>query len=46
MTIGVLNRLSSIYYDTILKELIITSTPLTDTQSLNLANYLISKHDL
>jgi hypothetical protein len=46
MTIGVLNRLSAIYYDTILKELIITSTPLTDAQSLDLANYLIGKHSL
>jgi hypothetical protein len=28
------------FYDVIMKELIITSTPLTDAQSLNLANYL------
>ena len=40
-------RLSTTTYeDTVFRELIITSTPLTDSQSLNLANYLISKHGL
>jgi hypothetical protein len=46
ISIGRIGDSSPIYYDNVFKELIITSTPLTDAQSLNLANYLISKHDL
>ena len=46
LSIGRLSRLSSVFYDTILRELIITSTPLTDAQSLDLSNYLINKHGL
>ena len=44
--IAKLPRLSAVYYNSIFRELIVTSTPLTDAQSLNLANYLISKHGL
>lgn len=45
MTIGVLTRLTPFFNDTTFKHLSIFSTPLTDAQSLQYANYLIEKHE-
>ena len=44
--IGSVSRLTPLYTDLIFKHLSIFSTPLTDAQSLQYANYLIEKHNL
>jgi hypothetical protein len=46
MYISRLTRSTNAFYTTNFKHLMIRSTPLTDTESLQYANYLISKHNL
>jgi hypothetical protein len=45
MSIGALIKTSSVYRDTTFKHLMIRSTPLTDAESKDYANYLIEKHE-